>query len=88
MLVFRAEISSLMVWLGKAFGDKAETWALADYWGKLDLVRNETLTCYNGIKGDGCGQCAACNLRANGLNHYLADKPAVMAAMKQKTGLK
>ena len=72
-----------LMWL-----DKAETWALADYWGKLDLVRSETLTCYNGIKGDGCGQCAACNLRANGLNHYLADKVGVMAAMKQKTGLK
>ncbi len=52
--------------------DKAETWALADYWGQLDLVREETLTCYNGIKGDGCGHCAACNLRANGLNHYLS----------------
>ncbi|MBN6403645.1 7-cyano-7-deazaguanine synthase QueC, partial [Enterobacter hormaechei] len=24
----------------------------------------------------------------NGLNHYLADKPTVMAAMKQKTGLR
>ncbi|XPE61275.1 7-cyano-7-deazaguanine synthase [Shigella flexneri] len=46
------------------------------------------MTCYNGIKGDGCGHCAACNLRANGLNHYLADKPTVMAAMKQKTGLR
>ena len=72
-----------LMWL-----DKAETWALADYWGKLDLVRSETLTCYNGIKGDGCGQCAACNLRANGLNHYLADKAGVMAAMQKKTGLK
>ena len=72
-----------LMWL-----DKAETWALADYWGKLDLVRSETLTCYNGIKGDGCGQCAACNLRANGLNHYLADKSGVMAAMQKKTGLK
>ena len=59
-----------------------------DYWDKLELVRTETLTCYNGIKGNGCGHCAACNLRANGLNHYLADKPRVMAAMKQKTGLK
>lgn len=72
-----------LMWL-----DKAETWALADYWGKLDVVRNETLTCYNGIKGDGCGQCAACNLRANGLNHYFADKAGVMAAMQKKTGLK
>ncbi len=68
--------------------DKAETWALADYWGQLDLVREETLTCYNGIKGDGCGHCAACNLRANGLNHYLSNKAAVMAAMKQKTGVR
>lgn len=66
--------------------DKAETRALADYWGQLDLVREETLTCYNGIKGDGCGHCAACNLRANGLNHYLSNKAAVMAAMKQKPG--
>ena len=58
-----------LMWL-----NKAETWALADFWGQLDLVRQETLTCYNGIKGDGCGQCAACNLRANGLNQYLGDK--------------
>ena len=72
-----------LMWL-----DKAETWALADYWEKLELVRTETLTCYNGIKGDGCGQCAACNLRSNGLNHYLTNKPAVMSAMKTKTGLK
>ncbi|HHU6860006.1 TPA: 7-cyano-7-deazaguanine synthase QueC [Klebsiella pneumoniae] len=71
-----------LMWL-----NKAETWALADYWGQLDLVRRETLTCYNGIKGDGCGQCAACNLRANGLNQYLADKVRVMAVMQQKTGL-
>ncbi|MFO5566933.1 hypothetical protein ACLBPK_16400, partial [Klebsiella pneumoniae] len=32
-------------------------------------------------------QCAACNLRANGLNQYLADKVGVMAVMQQKTGL-
>lgn len=31
--------------------DKAETWALADELGVLDLIRNETLTCYNGIQG-------------------------------------
>ena len=35
----------------------------------------------------GCGQCAACNLRANGRNQYLADKVGVMAVMQQKTGL-
>ncbi|WP_338561666.1 7-cyano-7-deazaguanine synthase QueC [Erwinia sp. E_sp_B04_7] len=72
-----------LMWL-----NKAETWALADYWQQLPLVRNETLTCYNGIKGDGCGECAACHLRANGLNQYQADSSAIMAEMKLKTGLR
>ncbi len=40
----------------------------------LDLVRNETLTCYNGIPGDGCGHCPACKLRREGLEKYLAIK--------------
>ena len=51
--------------------DKAETWELADELGVLDLVRNETLTCYNGIQGDGCGHCPACKLRREGLEKYL-----------------
>ena len=50
--------------------DKAQTWALADELGVLDLVRNETLTCYNGIPGDGCGHCPACKLRREGLEKY------------------
>lgn len=54
--------------------DKAQTWALADELGVLDLVRNETLTCYNGIPGDGCGHCPACRLRKEGLDKYLAYK--------------
>ena len=51
--------------------DKAETWKLADELGVFDIVRNETLTCYNGIKGDGCGECPACKLRRRGLETYL-----------------
>lgn len=54
--------------------DKAQTWALADELGVLDLVRNETLTCYNGIPGDGCGHCPACRLRREGLEKYLDTK--------------
>lgn len=54
--------------------DKAETWALADELGVLDLVRHETLTCYNGIPGDGCGHCPACKLRREGLEKYLENK--------------
>jgi 7-cyano-7-deazaguanine synthase len=54
--------------------DKAQTWELSDQLGVLDLVRNETLTCYNGIQGDGCGHCPSCKLRNEGLKKYLAYK--------------
>lgn len=49
---------------------KAEEWALADRLGILDLVKNETVTCYNGVPGAGCGTCPACRLRARGLKEY------------------
>ena len=62
-------IHTPLMWL-----DKAETWALADELGVFDLVRHETLTCYNGIPGDGCGHCPACKLRREGLEKYLSTK--------------
>ena len=54
--------------------DKCETWALADELGVLDLIRQRTLTCYNGVPGDGCGHCPACTLRRRGLETYLQRK--------------
>ncbi|NDW10119.1 7-cyano-7-deazaguanine synthase QueC [Dysgonomonas sp. 520] len=54
--------------------DKANTWKLADDLGVFDIVRNETLTCYNGIMADGCGECPSCTLRKKGLNKYLKMK--------------
>lgn len=54
--------------------DKADTWALADKLDKLYYIRQHTLTCYNGIMGDGCGECPACKLRNAGLKKYLATK--------------
>lgn len=51
--------------------DKCQTWALADELGVLDLIRERTLTCYNGVPGDGCGHCPACKLRREGLEKYL-----------------
>ncbi|UXV34627.1 7-cyano-7-deazaguanine synthase QueC [Staphylococcus sp. IVB6181] len=62
-------IHTPLMWL-----DKKETWALSDQLGVLDYVRNETLTCYNGIIADGCGECPACKLRKRGLDAYLAEK--------------
>lgn len=71
-----------LMWL-----NKAQTWALADYYHQLPLVRDETLTCYNGIKGSGCGACAACHLRAKGLEEYLAAPALIMAQLKTKAAL-
>ena len=64
-------IHTPLMWL-----DKAQTWALADSLGVLDLVRTRTLTCYNGVPGDGCGHCPACTLRRRGLETYLKEKQA------------
>lgn len=50
--------------------DKSEVWQLADELGVFDLVRSQTLTCYNGIPADGCGHCPACKLRREGLEKY------------------
>lgn len=73
------EIKTPLMWL-----NKAETWALADKYGKLDYVRNHTLTCYNGVIGDGCGDCPSCDLRKNGLDAYLENKEPVMADLEYK----
>ena len=51
---------------------KAQEWALAAKLGILDVIKNETVTCYNGIPGTGCGKCPACRLRNAGLREYLA----------------
>ncbi|EMA2454086.1 7-cyano-7-deazaguanine synthase QueC [Vibrio cholerae] len=72
-------IRTPLMWL-----NKAETWALADQLGALDLVRHQTLTCYNGLIGDGCGECPACGLRQAGLKAYLDNRDVIMSALKSK----
>lgn len=62
-------IHTPLMWL-----NKAETWKLADELNALDYVREKTLTCYNGIPADGCGECPACHLRQKGLEDYLNQK--------------
>ncbi|MEZ9233767.1 7-cyano-7-deazaguanine synthase QueC [Vibrio amylolyticus] len=66
-------IATPLMWL-----NKAETWAMADHYGALELVRNQTLTCYNGVIGDGCGDCPSCDLRKAGLEEYLENKTQVL----------
>jgi 7-cyano-7-deazaguanine synthase len=59
-------IHTPLMWL-----NKEETWKLADELNALDFVREKTLTCYNGVIADGCGECPACKLRKRGLEDYL-----------------
>ena len=69
-------IETPLMWL-----DKAATWQVADQLGGkalIELIRNETHTCYLGERGQlhdwgyGCGHCPACELRANGYAQYQA----------------
>ncbi|MDP9030050.1 MAG: 7-cyano-7-deazaguanine synthase QueC [Pseudomonadota bacterium] len=76
---YDVRLETPLMWL-----NKAETWALADDHQQMDLIRNQTLSFYNGIIGTGCGNCDACNLRARGLNDYLENKAAVMQSLKSK----
>lgn len=63
---------------------KKDTWAMADGLGVLDKIRNDTLTCYNGVVGDGCGDCPACFLRRRGLEDYLKSKKQTTGSDKSK----
>ncbi len=63
--------------------DKGATWAMAEGVGGkglVDLIVEETVTCYEGDRthrhnwGYGCGVCPACDLRAKGYARYVAAK--------------
>ena len=63
------------------FRDKAATWEMARQLGGealVDLIREETHTCYVGDRahrhdwGFGCGACPACELRAGGYARWRA----------------
>lgn len=71
----RFVIHTPLMWI-----DKAATWELADELGGtalVELVREETHTCYHGDRtrrhewGYGCGICPACELRAQGYARWL-----------------
>lgn len=74
----RINIATPLMWL-----DKSQTWALAEQLGGsalLDLIRNDTHTCYLGERGIrhawgyGCETCPACVLRARGYEQFIAAK--------------
>lgn len=66
---YEFDIRTPLMWI-----DKEATWAMADDLGVLDVVYTKTLTCYNGIIGQGCGNCPACKLRQRGYERYMQHK--------------
>lgn len=56
---------------------KASTWAMAEDLGVLELIREETMTCYHGVRGIlyewgyGCSQCPACIERQKGYEEFM-----------------
>ena len=55
---------------------KAETFKLAKKLNCLDIIVNETMTCYYGNTthhywGMGCGECPSCKLRQNGFDEFI-----------------
>lgn len=51
--------------------DKAQTWKMAYDLGVMEIIKNETLTCYNGVVGVGCGDCPSCKLRSKGYQEFI-----------------
>jgi 7-cyano-7-deazaguanine synthase len=73
----RLKVETPLMWI-----DKAATWKLAqDLGGQtlVDLIREETHTCYLGERGTlhdwgyGCGKCPACELRTRGYRQFAAE---------------
>ena len=62
-------IHTPLMWL-----NKAAVWRLADELGIFELVKSRTVTCYNGLPGNGCGECPSCKLRRHGLHEYEMNK--------------
>lgn len=52
---------------------KAQTLALAHRLGVLDYLLENTVTCYEGLKGRGCELCPACKLRNEGIDEYFSE---------------
>lgn len=63
---------------------KAETNELAYEMGILEFLLENTLSCYEGVEGEGCLKCPACDLRNAGIRELLKKHPEVEFSYKSK----
>jgi 7-cyano-7-deazaguanine synthase len=80
----RLKLETPLMWI-----DKADTWRLAENLGGqalVDLIREDTHTCYLGERGAlhdwgyGCGKCPACELRERGYRTFAAAQDGLPAS--------
>lgn len=75
--VLRIDLGTDNFWIHTPLVDmtKRETLNLAYSLNSLKFILENSITCYNGVKDFGCGICAACELRNNGIQQFLQDNP-------------
>jgi 7-cyano-7-deazaguanine synthase len=63
---------------------KKQTMELGHKLGVLEFLLENTISCYEGLKEEGCGTCPACKLRNSGIKVFLADFPIFDFSYKNK----
>ncbi len=61
---------------------KKQTMELAYKEGILDYLLEETVSCYEGVRGWGCKTCPACKLRNEGIRQFIAEHPDAVHAQE------
>lgn len=68
--------------------NKKQTLDAAYHMGKLEYLLENTISCYEGKDGYGCGECPACELRNEGIQEFLDHNPDIQFSYKNKFSLK
>jgi 7-cyano-7-deazaguanine synthase len=61
---------------------KKQTMELGYQMGILQFLLETTITCYNGVKAQGCKKCPACALRNQGILEFVKDHPDFVFSYK------
>ena len=64
--------------------NKYDSMELGNKLGVLGFLLEETLTCYEGVLKEGCGQCPSCKLRNDGILKFIQKHPDFNFSYKDK----
>jgi 7-cyano-7-deazaguanine synthase len=63
---------------------KKQTMELSYQMGNLQYLLENTITCYEGVIGAGCGKCPACSLRNDGIKEFMKDNDDFLFSYKDQ----